>query len=382
MILNTGQTFASSLGSFVSGISTVEHVIQWDSAGTFLTGVMKQQATGAFSLASISGNYAFGAAGVDNSGKRFGIAGAFTADGAGNVNNGQADINDNGSVNGGSGLGSPFNFSGTYTDGSLASNGRATTTITYPAIPLTVHQALYVVSAGEFFDIGIDALSSTTSLYSGSMAQQSGRPYSNASTNGTYVFYRAGQSASGSDTKLGFFSPDGSGNYALSRDHLNGSVYDFNSANGTYSNAANGRITFLTGATTQVTYIADDSVGGGFNLDSASTVGLGRLQTQTGGPFSDATLSGNYSFGNVDPTNAGHQLQSGIATADGSGHLGITEYDSGARPNSAVQTPALGNGIDYIVPSNGRIFGPGITMYVISPSRALVLDKVLIQVDQ
>ena len=61
--------------------------------GTVGSGSMEKADTTAYSTAKIVGDYAFGAAGFDQSNNRTAIAGRFTANGAGMASNGIADVN-------------------------------------------------------------------------------------------------------------------------------------------------------------------------------------------------------------------------------------------------------------------------------------------------
>src|SRR5215470_10057434 len=64
--------------------------------GTVGSGTMEKADFTAYGTAKITGDYAFGAAGLDQSNNRMAIAGRFTANGAGMLSNGAADVNQSG----------------------------------------------------------------------------------------------------------------------------------------------------------------------------------------------------------------------------------------------------------------------------------------------
>jgi hypothetical protein len=63
--------------------------------------------TGNFSLASLTGSYAFQMSGTDINGNFIARVGSFTADGKGNITAGIEDVNDGGIINGGGGTAVP-----------------------------------------------------------------------------------------------------------------------------------------------------------------------------------------------------------------------------------------------------------------------------------
>src|SRR5947207_7289202 len=65
-------------------------------AGTIGSGIMEKADTTAYGTARITGDYAFGAAGLDNTNNRAAIEGRFTSNGAGALTNAAGDVNDYG----------------------------------------------------------------------------------------------------------------------------------------------------------------------------------------------------------------------------------------------------------------------------------------------
>jgi len=122
-------TMAVAVGTLnTSNIATRATMIEFDDTtgtnGNRGSGNLFLQDSTKFNLASISGPYAFQIAGQENSaGTRQVNTGAFTADGSGNITNGELDSNSNGTV-------SNSTFTATLSaDANTASYGRVTLTL-------------------------------------------------------------------------------------------------------------------------------------------------------------------------------------------------------------------------------------------------------------
>src|SRR6266481_6757080 len=157
--------------------------------GTVGSGTMEKVDTTAYNTARITGDYAFGVSGLDQSNNRTAIAGRFTANGLGVVSNGAADENMSGRF-------STMNlFAGTYvvTD---AATGRGTMNLP-PVIGGSLPNldfVFYVVNGGKLFAMDMDAVSPVTPLLVGSVLQQQTpiAGFTDASLNGGMVVYFTG----------------------------------------------------------------------------------------------------------------------------------------------------------------------------------------------
>ena len=93
---------------------------------------------------------------------------------------------------------------------------------------------------------------------------------------------------------------------------------------------------------------------------------------QSGGPFSAASVSGNYIFGLAPPSVTASVLASGVATSTGNGTLNITSDQSGplglaldqAITASGFSIAANGVGTDSV----------GDVIYMISPTKAVLIN--------
>lgn len=355
--------------------------------GTVGSGTMEKVNTSAYNTASISGDYAFGVSGLDQSNNRTAIAGRFTANGLGLLSNGAADENMSGRF-------STMNLlTGTYTVTDTAT-GRGTMNLP-PVIGGSLPNldfVFYVVNGGKVFMMESDVISSATPLLLGSMLQQQTPAivgFTDLSLNGGMVVYFTGGTAC---TGGGVVTANGIGGLTLTLD--NGCVFEGAAVNdpGTYAVAPNGRteiryysnyaVAYLV-STNQAFLIAPDSFGG-----TAATSGFGEPQAL--GPLSNGSVSGRYVGATMAPGSLHQTILSGVFTADGASPTGtLTGTEDIGAPSGArlgVATTSTYSSISSY-PSypgawtNGRggISGdfPGV-IYVISPSKFIVLSSGII----
>jgi hypothetical protein len=94
-----------SAGGISGGVASTGHMIGFDTAGPFTTGILRQQSSGPFSNASVNGSYAFGGSSFQNavacaSPCKAGTIGVIDFDGKGGVSGGSQDFNANGTLDG------------------------------------------------------------------------------------------------------------------------------------------------------------------------------------------------------------------------------------------------------------------------------------------
>ena len=346
------RTFALSL--MANGNANIIEFDDSTGGGTRDSGVLLKQTTSAFSTSQIAGGYAFGLLGIDSHKNRFGLVGAFQADGAGHFDNGVLDSDD-----GSSGPSSSGAFTGTY---SVASSGRGLATIT--TAQGTTNYSFYVVNAAELLAVEIDPFPpGADPLVSGSMLQQaSNGSFSDGSFNAPSVFEVNGLDPSGSNAQgqVGIFNAS-SGTFSLTSDQNTAGVLTSpcsgtqNCSPGTYSVASNGRVTLTdsgfqnSSPTSQpVLYMVSDNQA--FILGTDSAVTFGFMTPQSGLPFSDASLSGTYAGGSLAPVDSGVSNVVSVAVA-GSNNLTVTADISNA--NGLSQNQAT-DGIASVA-ANGRV---------------------------
>src|SRR5271165_1834373 len=108
------------------------------------SGVLKSQGQSLSGISLASGNFAFGSYGVDSSGNRYANAGYFMTDASGIIQsgNGEADTNDNGTLQSQATAPAPLTGSVTYPDPIGSTTGRGTATFTIGSS--TLDYAFYV----------------------------------------------------------------------------------------------------------------------------------------------------------------------------------------------------------------------------------------------
>src|SRR5579885_1254111 len=350
--------------------------------GTVGSGSMEKVDPTAFNTARITGDYVFGAAGLDPSNNRTAMAGRFTANGSGMLSNGAADVNQSGTFT------TLNTFVGTYmvTD---TTTGRGV--INLPPLAGGALQNLnfvfYVVNAGKFFAMETDAVSPLTPALNGMVLQQQTPVggFSSTELNGNTVMYLTGRAIcpGGANARpnviAGLLSTDGAGISNLTYDQNCGGSSSVTGLSGTYSVAANGRTAFQLGGDYMAAYLVSPNQAFFIVPDSSVLFGFG--DGQEAGPFTNSAITGRYA-GSVTATAAlGVTIFSGEFTGDGAsptGNLTGTE-DIGAPSGASLGVTANATFSISSLPTNGRgtiagnIAGSGV-MYVVSPSKFVVLS--------
>jgi uncharacterized repeat protein (TIGR01451 family) len=363
----TALTFRFALGLLNSqGVATKARFIEFDTSGQTGAGVIEMQDPAALANASnatLNGSFAFGASGEDISHNHFAAAGRFTADGAGNITSGLEDADTAGI------LSTALTFTGTYNLPAGSQNGRGTFIDTFSGISAQIiHGAFYVVSANELFTISTDPRS-TGVLSSGQVLKQQTTTFSNAWLNGTSVFNASGVvTSTGTDVIVGLATTNGAGNIATLSDENNGGVLSLDKTGSAtnYSVAASGRTTFSGGSgTNPVLYLV--GLNKGFLVSTGTEAAVGSFEPQSGGPFSNASVSGNFFLGDLTPDALTVNPVNGVSSADGVGNVVSTEdgTSAGTLIADAVFTDT------YLVSPNGRmVLGKGDVLWLVSPTKA------------
>ena len=351
------------------GVATSGRSIEFDTTGTNITGSFQIQ-VGPFTNAAMAGNYTFTADSplAVAGGGFFGAVGTLTLNSTGTTVTGLGDININGSVDPGNAgyPGTPMTFTaGSY---NIGANGRGTLSFTIPTTPAatTINAIVYVLNSTQMDLMSSDAQSATSTLFSGFAGKQTGAPYANSSLSQPSVLFSIGQTATGNAMSVaaGVFTPDGSGNFAFSGDQNMGGTTSTVTETGTYTvAAANGRVLVTkTGDTSPSVVMYMVLPNWAYALSTDTHVMIGFAEPQSGGPFTNASLSGMFSFGTIIPVVAASPLTAGETTYDGNGNVTLT-YDVNENGFLSIGNVASGT---YAVSSNGRVVTPasGITRRV------------------
>lgn len=351
--------------------------------GTVGSGSIEKADTTAYSTAKIVGNYAFGAAGLDQSNNRTAMAGRFTANGSGMFSNGAADVNQSGTF-------TTLNaFAGTYMVTDTAT-GRGI--INFPPLlggaPQNLDFVFYITNSGKMFAMETDTISPLTPVLNGMLLQQQAPigGFSSASLNGNTVMYLTGRKLCPGGTNAapnviaGLLSTNGVGIANLSYDqNCGGGASSTSGLTGTYNVTPNGRAAFVLGGAYVASYLVSPNQGFFIVPDSSVLFGFG--DAQAAGAFTNNAIKGRYAGSTSVAAALRVTIFSGEFTADGAVPTGNI---AGTEDIGAPSGPSLGVGVNasYSVsstPTNGRgtisgsIGGTGV-MYVVSPSKFVVVS--------
>jgi hypothetical protein len=355
----SSRIFAIAVGSLnSSSIATKAAIVEFDdsngTSGHRGSGMAYLQDTTAFALSSVKGPYAFQMAGQENGpGTRMVNVGAFTTDGNGNVTNGVLDSNSGGTIG-------SSTFSGTFSaDANTATFGRLSMDVGGAAI-------VYIVSASRL-------LLMTTDTLAGEVRAQSTTSFSASSLNGTSILYASGQGSTAGDSSatVGLLTFNGSGSGTYNNQSNDSGTTHTDSGSFTYTVSSNGRVAISTGGSHDpILYLVGPNEG--FEMETNLSAKAGYFEPQTGGPFSNSSVSGNYFSGVMPPGVTNDTVSSGVGTSTGNGTLTSTEDVS----SPSGLTSAYSLSYTLTISSNGSVTDTlGDIMYVISPNKFVVMDS-------
>ena len=339
----------------------------------------------------LNGSYAFtfnGLTGNNSGSVVFAAVGRFSADGAGNLTNGELDTN-------GIGAGAVLiaqSFTGTYV---IGADNRGVMTLDMGGASAKLAFAMMANGNAKFIEF--DAAGGTGTIGSGTMEKVDPAAYSTAGIVGDYAFGVAGLDASDNRAALvGRLTSDGAGNFSHGAADINysGAVNSviFINANYTVSDTASGRgtmqLAFTVGGTVEnpnfVFYIVNSREIFAMQTDvvASSTPLLNgvMLQQQTpGGGFSKTALNGGgviYMTGRslCGGTVPAPDVLVGLLTADGNGGLTLSfDENCGGSVISYSTLPGT-----YTVVSNGRttmtVGSAAAVAYLVSSDQAFILN--------
>lgn len=381
------QTFSLALSSFNGGVASRGQLIELDNEEIIATGVLAKQDPSAFSTAAVTGGYAFGFTGTAISGYPMTAAGRFTASN-GSLTSGEVDVFGLGLAENGSGTvtaAPSAPFTGVY---EIASNGHGTATLTFAGEDPGFSQfSFYVVSAKELLFIETDIscpagqICTTKAGISGTVLQQSGGPYSASSFRGASIFNLTSADvgeASGGSVSIGQAIFDGNDNVVETREeNSDGKISSGLTTSGTYTLDPNGLgrgvITLPGDLQPKPFYMV--SAGKAFIVDLASSE-AGMFEPQTTGPFSNASISGNYELGTFPwDFNWAFNPVTGILTADGAGNLLETTDSKGGSGTSFTGSYSVApNGRATMTTDSGNGSPSSWVFYLVSPSKGVGIE--------
>src|SRR5258708_4924245 len=315
--------------------------------------------------AELNGNYAFTFNGMSGNGSFssvFAAVGRFTADGAGNLTNGELDTN---AVGGG---GAAQAFTGTY---SIGADNRGAMTLNFSGSSAKLAFAMLANGNAQFIEF--DASGGAGTIGSGTIEKADATAYSTSRITGDYAFGAAGFDTANNRAAIeGRFTSIGTGALTNAAGDVDGYGTDyamnFTAANYAVSNAATGRgtmsLAFTFGGTPDtmnfVFYVVNSGKLFVMESDPVTTAtpllngAVVRQQVPAGG-FTNASLNGNLVISLTGHSACGTvsgvpKAVVGLLTTNGSGALSLT-YDENfcSAPNSVTGAPGT-----YSVATNGR----------------------------
>lgn len=390
--LSYSYSFSFALNSFVSGVASRGKLGGGISAGVvpggnsyvrYVSGYFARQDPTAFTNDAIAGDFAFIMKPTPNLGTYEPTFFTWEATGRFTAKSGLLSAGQTGTLGNGPGIDSqPLSFAGTY---NVDAQGRGTAKMSFDGSTTPFSDfVFYVISANELLFFETDGLSNDTAnetFLAGTALRRSAGPFTANSLNGSTVIY-SGDVLNNDDFRPGDLNVelatfDGVGTVSGASD-----VVDANNMatsvpfSGAYTVDGDGlgrgtlnlSGTQFPGGLSAVFYLVAPG--------EAFVLGLGTLESQSGGPFNNASISGDYAL-NAYGIYLFLGSGSGIATADGNGNLsgtvdaidgngigmgstfaGNCTIDANGH-GSLTTTPATGPPMNWIV-------------YMISPSKILL----------
>jgi len=338
---NDGLMPASFNFVLVSGSQL--QIIGFDANGT-AAGQANAQVVSTFAaspLSALDGTYVFDFSGVDGPNGLSQI-GEFSADGAGNITKGSIDINDGGTL-------SQYQIAGNKTvcaslpaslsTYSLTSNGRGAVTFTTCSGGPTLTLNFYVETVGAAKFVGTN----TTQQVAGFSSQQApNATFNAASLSGNFAFLLSGSVAGVPIATAGSFVADGNGNFTsgMLDENRNGTpatdlaFQPSGTDAGTYTLASNGRgtATFVTSGRTYTLVFYLGPVGPNttavFQETDSGITSDGDFTLQESGPFTLASIQGNYAIETSGASGATLQVSTGQIGTNGAGSITTGNIDT------------------------------------------------------
>ena len=366
--------------------------VPWIMCLTLIVGsTVRAQTAPGVNNAELKGNYAFSFNGMTTGGGSastpFAAVGRFTADGAGNLTNGELDANGVGAME----KAVAQTFTGTY---SIGADQRGVMSLNIPGGGTL---AFAMMANGNAKLVEIDAGGGHGTVGSGSLEKVDTTAYSTSKIAGDYAFGVAGFDQSNNRTAItGRFTANGSGMLTNGAADANqsGTFTTLNvfAASYTVTDTATGRgiinLPALLGGAPQnldyVFYVVNAGKLFAMEMDAVSPLTpllngmLLQQQTPVGG-FSSSSLNGNtvmYLTGRTTcpgGTNPGPNVIAGMLSTNGVGIANLT-YDQNCGGGSSSVTGLAGT---FDVTSNGRVAfrlgGSYIGAYLVSSNQAFFI---------
>jgi Putative Ig domain len=331
---NNSVTMHFAVGGISAGIASKGRLIEFDDtdgSNTRDSGVLRLQTSTDFSLSKLNARYAFGIDGTDTTGGHVAAGGSFSLNtSTGAISNGFADVDDAGTLPGGTG-----GFTGaTGSIGAISTTtGRATGSFV-AGTGGTFNLVYYVVNKNELFVITSDVPAAGKPAASGRILV-TGSSFSSSSLNGNYIVHLNGSSSGTANSNLGLLT--------LTGGTLNGTLFQYNGAvassnsitGGTYTvDATSGRVTLTaSGNHPPVLYLTTATDGiSAFIIGTDNAGEFGEAEVQPAATYSTSSLSGSFFFGNDDDSDNSAKNEVGTVTITSGSVNGLQDSSQPTSP--------------------------------------------------
>lgn len=365
-----------TLGAIASNVATAGRMIEWASPSTsayVASGQLLRQTASSFA-GGLSGSYVTHSLGWDTSsqGGRDACVGAISVSGH-TLNAFEQDCNDAWTI---STIGAP-DIAGTYT--SPDANGRGAAILAMPAS--NANFVFYMVSGAQLMVLTADPYPFQSGEWDAQNMPQGGAGFTAASLKGNMVFSLSGLSLDGTASAISteLANADGVGSMAITfyQDRA-GNLEISSTLACSYAVEPNGRVTLSSnaqscGGAPPVFYLQD--VDTGFIVDASPGVDTGSIEPQSAGPFTNASLSGNFFAGVAEVVSQNGQPELDAISPNGSGSVsGLTDMSFVTAQDAGMALPAA----TYTVNSDGTLnlssSDGAIAGIIISSSKFLVFS--------
>jgi len=331
-----------ALGSISSSTATAGRIIEWTSPSSsafIASGQLLRQTPASFAN-GLNSNYVFRTIGWDPSalGGRQVCVGVLNASGN-MLSNLEEDCNDAWNI-----ISSAVpSVAGTYS--TLDSNGRGTGIITLGATNSNI--TFYVVSGSQLLELNADPGPFASGVWDQQTAPPGGTGFTQASLNGNMVFYLNGLSLVGTASAVSLETASADGNSSIAINFYEdraGQMQISSTLTCSYLVESTGRVTLSSltqscGSNLPVFYLT--GVNAGFIMDAAPGVDTGSIEPQSAGPFTNASLQGNFSGGMMEVAIQTAQSEVEPVAPNGSGSIsGTADFNSMSAQGEGSSFPA------------------------------------------
>ena len=358
LINSTGQ-----LSFSITMISPTQGLIAETDLSATASGTFVLQDSAAFNAGAFNGNYVFDFSGLNATDVPDSLVGQLQANGSGGLA-GMLDENDGAALSGPQSMVSA-SYQMDSTNGPTSGRGA----LTFTANGIVHDYVFYIVNGSR-----LRMMESTSSgaLTVGDATAQASVPTTNATFNGSFVFLATGSSTGGAITRIGRFTAGGNGSLSnvfadtndaglvaqVPKGSLSATTYAIDT---NFPGSGRGTVTFTDSSLGTYSFIFYlSSASGGVIQDvSKNQVADGTLQLQTGGPFSLATLAGDYAAVLTGVSSNGST--GAIGEEDYVGHLNIASSGAGGNVSGAVDFSEFSSNqgafFNIVISGNGLTVG-------------------------